>query len=109
MKMPEVKLNDELNPASRLMPTNAGGSVEFTRYRIESSQQLVGFRDLDHWARRMIPLWHAITERCRQRDISETDRLKLLCYHLLKESEEMKERELRRLEQEGPPKWTSAR
>jgi hypothetical protein len=61
----EVKLNEEQ-----------------THYQIE------GWSELDLWARRNSPLWNLVSERCRYSNISETDRLKLLCSVLLEESEQ---------------------
>ena len=47
---------------------------------------LAGWHELDRWAQCNSSVWRYVTEKCEGLQVSEEDRLKLLCSELLRHS-----------------------
>ena len=67
-----------------------------------ASYTLAGWDELDLWATRNKPVWQAVTLNCKYCDLSESDRLKMLCAVLLGESEWATALAMKYVERFGP-------
>jgi hypothetical protein len=66
------------------MPAPEQPQMQMTCYPgVPPRYELVGWTEFDLWARRNIPTWQCITERCAIAGISDEVRLKMLCEALL--------------------------